>query len=75
MPPPQTTREPAMNIQKLEAVLQHMRSAEFPDSPSTSATVRQWADQIDEAISDHLIESLGISFSESPRVERETDAE
>ncbi len=64
-----------MNTQKLEAVLQHMRSAEFPDSPLASATVRQWAEQIDEAISDHLIESLGISFSELPSPEREMDAE
>lgn len=75
MPPPLPTREHSLNIQKLEAVLQDMRSAEFSDVPSASAIVRQWAEQIDEAISDHLIESLGISFSELPSVERETDAE
>ena len=63
-----------MNIHKLETVLQDMRTAAFPDVPTASATVRRWADQIDEAISDHLIESLGISFSELPGMVEDPDA-
>ena len=64
-----------VNIQKVEGILQDMRAAKVVDL----ATVRQWAEQIDEAISDHLIESLGISFSDeslmADRTAIEFDAE
>jgi hypothetical protein len=51
-----------MNIQRLEAILDQMRAADFADLDAAKASVRQWAVTIDEAISDKLMEDLGITF-------------
>ena len=48
-----------MNIQKLEVVLDEMRRADFEDAASAERLVRKWADQIGDAISEHLIAELG----------------
>ena len=48
-----------MNIQKLEVVLNEMRRASFDDAALAETLVRKWADQIDDAISEHLIAELG----------------
>jgi len=74
-PPPVDERSKPVDIQKIEGILQDMRAAKVVDL----AMVRLWAEQIDEAISDHLIESLGISFSDeslmADRTAIEFDAE
>jgi len=48
-----------MNIQKLEAVLEEMRSATFPDPAHARDLVAAWADRIADAITEHLIAELG----------------
>jgi hypothetical protein len=55
-----------MNIENLEAILQQMRHARFDDVQHATRLVRQWAEGIDAAISDHLVAELGISFSDEP---------
>ncbi|WP_159015983.1 hypothetical protein [Cognatiluteimonas profundi] len=53
-----------MNIENLEAILNDMRSARFDDAQHATRLVRQWAEDIDAAISDHLLAELGINFSD-----------
>jgi hypothetical protein len=55
-----------MNIENLEAILQQMRDAAFGDVADAVRRVRQWADDIDVALSDHLMSELGVTFGEEP---------
>jgi hypothetical protein len=46
-----------MNIQKLEAVLEEMRGATLADVEA-AIRVRNWADRIGDAVTEHLIAEL-----------------
>lgn len=48
-----------MNIQKLEGVLEEMRVASFVDVEAAAGSVRNWADRIGDAVTEHLIADLG----------------
>ena len=48
-----------MNIQKLEVVLDQMRGTSFADAASAEGLVQKWADQIADAITEHLLADLG----------------
>jgi hypothetical protein len=55
-----------MNIENLEAILQEMREAAFGDVQDAVRRVRQWVDDIDAAVSDHLMSELGVTFGDEP---------
>lgn len=48
-----------MNIEKLEKILHEMQRAEFSDLMAANERVRQWAEQIGNAITEHLLAELG----------------
>jgi hypothetical protein len=50
-----------MNIQKLEAVLEEMRVETFVDVQAATIRVRNWADRIGDAVTEHLMAELGGS--------------
>jgi len=52
-----------MNIQKLEVVLDEMRRTSFSDATLAEALVQKWADQIADAITEHLLAELGGTTS------------
>lgn len=54
-----------MNIQKLEAVLEEMRVETFADAQIATIRIRNWADRIGDAVTEHLIAELGPS-AEAP---------
>ena len=56
-----------MNIQKLEAVLEEMRVETFADAQIATMRIRNWADRIGDAVTQHLISELGSS--EAPSAE------
>ena len=64
-----------MNIQKLEVVLDEMRRASFGDAASAETLVRKWADQIGDAISEHLIAELGGASSPGESAAADMSAE
>lgn len=48
-----------MNIEKLEAILHEMQTAGFADTATANLRVREWADRISAAITEHLLGQLG----------------
>lgn len=52
-----------MNIEKLETILQEMRTARFNDVAAAGEQVEAWADRIAAAITEHLISSLDNSLA------------
>ena len=64
-----------MNIQKLEVVLNEMRRASFDDAALAETLVRKWADQIDAAISEHLIAELEVTAGPGASAAPELSAE
>lgn len=48
-----------MNIQKLEVVLDEMRRTSFANATAAEGLVQKWADQIADAITEHLLAELG----------------
>lgn len=48
-----------MNIEKLETILREMQVADFDDLAAAQVLVRQWADRISQAITEHLLAELG----------------
>lgn len=49
-----------MNIQKLEAILHEMQAAGFADPATANQCIREWADRISAAITEHLLAELGV---------------
>lgn len=47
-----------MNIEKLEAVLHEMQTAGFADAATANQRVREWAERISTAITEHLLGEL-----------------
>lgn len=50
-----------MNIEKLEAILHEMQAAGFADAATANRRIREWAERIDAAITEHLLGEIGGS--------------
>lgn len=48
-----------MNIEKLETILHEMQAAAFVDAATANQRIRDWADRISAAITEHLLAELG----------------
>ena len=55
-----------MNIEKLETILQEMRTARFTDLAASEKRVEDWADRIAAAITEHLVSSLQNDLTIGP---------
>lgn len=55
-----------MNIEKLEAILEEMRRVPLTDLAAVQQLVHGWADRIDGAIHDHLLEQIGGVAPQAP---------
>jgi hypothetical protein len=54
-----------MNIEKLEQILREMEAVQLA-RPEETVLVRDWAQRIQQAITDHLMEQVGGTKVESP---------
>lgn len=48
-----------MNIHKLEDILHEMERADFQDLAAAQVRVREWAERISSAITEHLLAEIG----------------
>jgi hypothetical protein len=48
-----------MNIHKLEDILHEMERADFQDLTAAQGRVREWAERISSAITEHLMAEIG----------------
>ena len=55
-----------MNIHKLEDILHEMQLADFRDLTAARARVREWAERISSAITEHLLAELDGSVAGLP---------
>ena len=54
-----------MNIEKLKQILREMEAVQLA-RPEETVLVRDWAQRIQQAITDHLLEQVGGTQVESP---------
>lgn len=56
-----------MNIEKLEKILHEMQAAGFTDAAAANQRIREWAEGISTAITQHLLGELqGGTVGEAP---------